>query len=235
VPERILIISDLHLGREHGAAPSAEALRPIWRGAHRLVLNGDIAEVHHPEHWTVAARETIRLMDLCEEDGVEVTILSGNHDPFLSDIRHLHLAGGRVFVTHGDVLHPAVAPWSPAAGRIRNAQADAMASLEASERMDLESRLSASQHACYAEWAEGRRLEREAKRSTFLGMFARPWALVQVLHYWRLFPKLAAAFAREHAPDARFTVIGHTHRGGRWRFGEHVVINTGSFGFPGRP
>ena len=95
---------------------SAVALRPLWAGASNLIINGDVAEVHHPEHWADAATQLLQLLDLCEKDGVALTLLSGNHDPFIGEVRHLHLANHQVFVTHGDALHPAIAPWSPALG-----------------------------------------------------------------------------------------------------------------------
>jgi predicted phosphodiesterase len=232
---RIVILSDLHLGRRHCAARSADALRPLWDGAAHLVINGDVAEVHHPRHWTDAARQTLRLFDLCESDRVELTLLSGNHDPFITDLRHLHLAGGLVFVTHGDVLHPAVSPWSPAGARMRAAHEAALAALEPEQRGALESRLSATQHAAYAEWDQLQALADEARQSTVMGMLIRPWALVQVIAYWRAFPDLAAEFAARHTPAARFIVLGHTHRPGVWRIGDRMIINTGSFGFPGTP
>lgn len=230
---RIVILSDLHLGRRHCAARSADALRPLWDGAAHLIVNGDVAEVHHPRHWTVAARATLRLFDLCESDGVELTLLSGNHDPFITDLRHLHLAGELVFVTHGDVMHPAISPWSPASARMRAAHEAALAALEPEQRDKLESRLSATQHAAYAEWNDLQKLADEARHSTVMGMFIRPWALVQVIAYWRAFPHLAAEFTARHAPKARFIVLGHTHRPGVWRIGDRIIINTGSFGFPG--
>ncbi|MCP3903502.1 MAG: hypothetical protein GY715_07675 [Planctomycetes bacterium] len=232
---RLVIISDLHLGRPRGAAIGAEALRPIWRGATGLVVNGDTAEIHHPRHRVAAARETLRLADLCAADGIDLTLLSGNHDPYLTDRRHLLLADGRVFVTHGDVLHPAVSPWSPAGRRVREANRLALAALGPAARDDLEARLSASQFACFAEWADLEDLERDAAHSSFLGMFMRPWAVAKVLHYWHIVPRLSARFVEQHVPGARFAVFGHTHRPGVWHVKQRVIINTGSFGFPGRP
>lgn len=227
---RIVILSDLHFGRPRWLAPSADALRPLWQGADRLVINGDLAEVHHPRHAAAAARKTMRLFDLCETDGVALTVISGNHDPFISDLRHLHLADEAIFVTHGDVLHPAVAPWSPAAGRMRQAHEQAMASLEPEQREDLETRLAAAQRACAAEWVM---LKEQAGRSSIRALLLRPWSLAQVLWYWHVVPVLAAGFAAVHAPRARFVVIGHTHRPSIRRVGRRTVINTGSFCLPG--
>ena len=229
---RIVILSDTHLGRPSCAALSAAALRPLWRGASHLIVNGDLAEVHHPQHWPQAAQQTMHLLDLCEQDSVALTLLSGNHDPFISEVRHVHLADGQVFVTHGDALHPAVAPWSPAAGRMRKAHEEALAAIEPESRNHLESRLKASQHASHAQWTQ---LQEEASHSTVRGMLLRPWAIVQVLHYWTVFPKLVSSFIKEHAPQARFAILGHTHRPGIWTINNRVIINTGAFGFPGRP
>ncbi len=227
-----LILSDTHLGRSRGAARSAHALRPLWQDAERLVINGDVAEIHHPGHMARAARETLALFDLCEEDGVELTLLSGNHDPYLTDHRHMRLAEGRVFVTHGDVLHPAVAPWSPSAGRVQEAHDAAVATLSIGEREHLEQRLSVTQFAAHAQWSD---LEAEAKQSTVMGMLIRPLAIWKVFQYWKIAPGLAAEFVKTHAPDARFILVGHTHHPGVWEIDGRVVINTGSYGFPGRP
>ncbi len=227
-----LILSDTHLGRPRGGALSARALRPLWTRVDRLILNGDVAEIHHPHHWSDAARAILELTDLCEDDGVQLTFLSGNHDPFLTDIRCLHLADRRVFVTHGDVLHPAVAPWSPAAGRMREARTRALAHVDPETHDELEVRLAAAQAASHAEWEK---ITEEAGRSTVLGMLARPWKLVEVLRYWRALPQLASDFAAQCAPDARFIVVGHSHHPGVWRVGERWIINTGAFSFPGRP
>lgn len=231
VGARILVLSDTHLGRHYGSAGSADALRPLWQGFDRLIVNGDLAEVHHPRHWRAACRETLLLQRWCEDDGVELTLLSGNHDPFLSDIRHLHLAGGHVFVTHGDVMHPAIAPWSPAARRLRAAH-DRATSAYGPRPLDLHERLTVSQHASHVEWLE---MEQQAARSSVHAMLVRPWLLAQVLRYWQRFPTLAARFATEHAPEARIIVLGHTHRAAIDRRLGRIVINTGSFGLPGRP
>ena len=230
---RIVILSDTHLGRPRAAACSAAALQPLWEGASRLIVNGDVAEVHHPDHWSDAARQTLHLHDLCEADGVELTLLSGNHDPYISDLRHLWLNDGRVFITHGDVLHPAVAPWSPVARRIQSAYFRALEASQGDERGQLEQRLAAAQHA--AADVELDNLSSEARRSSIVGMLMRPWAVARVLRYWQVFPRLAERFVAAHAPQAKFAVFGHTHHPGVWTVNGRIIINTGSYGFPGSP
>ncbi len=231
-PSRTLILSDLHLGRPRLAAISADALRPLWRDCTRLIIHGDLAEVHSPTHWGAAARHTLRLHDLCEEDSVELTLLSGNHDPYITDVRYLELADGSIFITHGDVLHPAIAPWSPRSGILREAHDRAISAIPEAERDRLDTRLKVSQFASHQEWAE---MASEAARSTVPRMLMRPWRVAQVLWYWHRFPRLAASFLAQHAVQARIGIFGHTHRAGVWAVNDRTIINTGAFGFPGRP
>ncbi|MBX3373974.1 MAG: metallophosphoesterase family protein [Phycisphaeraceae bacterium] len=232
----IVILSDLHLGARRGSAGTAADLAPLLDRAATLVINGDLAEVHHPRHRAAAARETLALFDLCYARNIELRLLSGNHDPFLSDHRFLLLRDGQVLVTHGDAFHPAIAPWSPAAPRMRRTHDAALARLTPAERGDLETRLAISQHAAYAEWSasEDHAPGAEGGRP-LLALLRRPWLALHVLAAWHRNPRLADAFADRFAPQARFVIVGHTHRphcaqvGGRW------IINTGAFGFPGRP
>ena len=228
----IVIISDTHLGRPKCAALSALALRPIWKDATRLIINGDIAEIHHPKHADAAGEQVIKLFEYCERDGVILTLLSGNHDPYISDLRHVHIAEGNIFVTHGDVLHPAIAPWSPRTPRIRIAYEKAISAVDPEDRDHLISRLSVSR---YASAQECQALANAASQSSIMGMLLRPWAILQVLHYWKVVPRMAAHFTKYHSPEAKFMIFGHTHRPGIWHFDDMTVINTGSFGFPGRP
>jgi UDP-2,3-diacylglucosamine pyrophosphatase LpxH len=232
VQERIVILSDLHLGRPRHSAGSAERLRPLWQGASQLILNGDTAEVHHRSQWSQAARQVLRLFDMCEEDGTHLTLISGNHDPFLSDVRALGLAGGQVFVTHGDAFHPAIAPWSPRAAHMRRAFKQALATLDPESRGSLEHHLEASQHAGHAEWQV---LADEAQRPSLWAMLVHPFAFAASMRWWRLYPGMAAAFAAKHAPEARYVVSGHTHFSSIRRIDGRTIINTGGFGMYRKP
>ncbi len=227
---RTLIISDTHLGRPFCSARSAAALQPLWADFDRLIVNGDVAEIHHPQYGEEARRQVRELRDRCASQNVDLTLVSGNHDSFLSDIAHLELADGHIFVTHGDALHPAIAPWSSASRRIRAAHEKASRELQAMIDDELLVRLGATQLASFAEWQ--RRHERFLKIPTPL---YRPWVFLQVLHYWSRVPALASAFANRFAPGASFILLGHTHRAGITQRGERTIINTGCFGPPSAP
>jgi len=230
--KRIVILSDTHMGRADALVRSPEDLAPLWRGVDSLVINGDVAEVHDPRYRVKAAGQVLELHDLCERDGVDLTLLSGNHDPYISDTRHLLLADGAVFVTHGDALHPSIAPWCPSAVKVRQSYDNAMATLQPEERDTLAARLSVTQHAAQQHWIE---FEEAIQRSTLQQLVRRPWMAFEVLWYWHSIPQLAKRFAEDHAPHARFFIFGHTHHQGVWQRGDLTIINTGSFGFPGKP
>lgn len=234
MPKRVLIISDTHLAGSHSRARHPECLRPLWRSADCLIINGDAAEVHHPFRRAEAARQILFLQSLCERDGVELTLLSGNHDAFISDNRYLSLADGQIFITHGDVFHPAIAPWSRSAQQLEREMAEALASLPPDDRDQLHARLAAAQHAAHTEWL-GPRPDEGRFWSLCLDLLSPPTRLFKLLHYWKNIPRLANRFVQEHAPQSRFVVFGHTHRQGVWRFGERTVINTGGFSFPAHP
>jgi len=229
---RTVILSDTHLGRPKMSAGRVEALRPLWRGARRLILNGDIAELQHPRFQAEAGWSVLRLQELCERDGVELLMLSGNHDPFLNELRFARLANGRVFVTHGDALHPAIAPWSSEARPMRRAFVQASAEPKPESRSELEHRLIAAQFAAQKECF---RYERDHGQGALWEVLARPHAVFQILHYWKRVPELAHRFCERYCPDTRFFVFGHTHRHGLWRRGGRTLINTGCFGRPGKP
>ena len=227
---KTLILSDLHMAAGKRCLPDPAMLRPLWRDVDALVLNGDVAEVHHVELRAHAARLALRLIEMCEDDGVAVTILAGNHDPYISDLRHVVLGDGQVLVTHGDAFHPDISPWCPHARRLRDQYAAAMERLDPIQRKELAHRLDAARFASHMEW-----LTEKEHRTTIKQLLARPTRVLTLLRYWRDVPHLANQWAQEHTPDARFVVFGHTHRQGVWHIGGRTVINTGSFGFPGRP
>jgi len=227
---RTLVISDLHLGR--GGIDLPRALEPVIAETDQLVLNGDVAELHLAHHRDAAARGLESLRRRAERLGVGITFLAGNHDPLIGPRRHLHLAGGAVFATHGDAVHPSLAPWSPSAGALQRAYLERLEAFPPQERARLESVLSASRDAASREW-ERSAVARGSGRPWRL--LAHPLALLRISLFWREYPGLVADFALRHAPESRFVLVGHSHRPGAWRIGERTILNTGAFRVPHQP
>ena len=229
---RTVIVSDTHLGRS--GPVTAVSLRPLWEGFDRVVINGDVAEVQIPRLRAAAAREVQALQRFADHDGVELVLISGNHDAYLSDTRHLTMLDDQVLVTHGDVLHPAVAPWTHSAAHMKVATTTAMAESSPQDHHCIDYRLALSQHVSHTEFLH-ERMQRHDGGVGLLEMALCPWRVVALLHYWWKVPDLAALFAQQCCPQAQVVVFGHSHRQGIWQRRGKVILNTGSFSFPGRP
>lgn len=230
-----MILSDTHLGKPRGGALSVEALRPLWQGADRLIINGDVAEVNDATLRADAAREVLKIERYCEADGVELTLVSGNHDPLITDLRSLTLHGGEVYLTHGDVLHPAISPWTGHRNRLRFLNQRTHEALPPDERGSTHGDQAATQYAAHFTWEELTRHDVDQPQSPPRRLASSIVKLARVFWYWQTLPRAAARYAERHAPGARFFIFGHIHRSGVWRFGRRVVINTGAYGFPFRP
>ncbi len=231
---RTVILSDTHLAGNGQGAVRAELLRPLWQGADELIINGDLAELSDPRWRVAAARQVMRLQELCEEDGVRLTLLSGNHDPLITDRRFLRLCHGEVFVTHGDMLHPAISPWTSHAGQLRQLHQNALKQLELIDRAQLDQQAMAAAHASNLKWDH---LAEHAphEQGAVMRKIDMACKVAKVLWFWHCLPKLAARFAHRYAPDARFFIFGHIHRAGIWQFGQQTIINTGSYHCPRNP
>jgi predicted phosphodiesterase len=227
---RTLILSDLHLGRPDGAG-RADAFETLLADFDRVIVNGDVAELHHAEYRADAEFELARFRDICSTRGTKLDLIAGNHDPFVSDVRSVSIANGAIYVTHGDAFHPAVAPWSPHAAVMRRAFEAAIAAAPRDLAADAV-RFAAARDAAIAEW---RTMGDGAHVSTVRSMLAHPTRVLAVLRYWTSYPSLAAEWASRHAPEAGTVVVGHSHRAFHRSVGGRNVVNTGSYGFPGRP
>jgi predicted phosphodiesterase len=202
----IAILSDLHLGLK--AAPSPAAIAPLLEGVDELILNGDAAECASARYAAAGKDALEDLARRARSAGAALVRIEGNHDPGTGELL-VRRAEGAVLVTHGHAFHPAIAPWSPVAADRRG--------MGARERQD--------EHA-------------RPPVAVLRGMLGRPWSLPMVIGYWRIFPELSARFAElASAPGApvRAVVSGHSHRAGAWFVRRTLVLNTGSFTFPGQP
>ncbi|QQE11015.1 metallophosphoesterase family protein [Planctomycetota bacterium] len=228
-------MSDTHMGRPKSAVWGPKALQPLWNrmDATDLIINGDVAELHDPRYRALAARQVLELQELCQQDGVKLTMLSGNHDPHLTDMRHLSLYKGEVFLTHGDIIHPAISPWNDYAVHLQELHEHAKACLADDEQSSIESQMLAAQHASHLKWNE---FAADEKPKSRIAQFESTiGSAMKVLWYWNSIPKMAANFAAKHVPKSRFFIFGHIHHSGIWENNGRVVINTGSFDFPKRP
>jgi metallophosphoesterase superfamily enzyme len=106
--EPVLILSDLHLGHKGSLIDDVAALRPLLEGAGTLVLNGDTWQELAKDFRVDGERLWADLLQMCEQMGIDVIALPGNHDPgnFTGNGARgfAELAGGKIVITHGDCV-----------------------------------------------------------------------------------------------------------------------------------
>ena len=225
---RLVILSDLHLGRPDGVTDVAQLDALIEEGG-RIVLNGDTAEQHDARYRARAVDSLGSLYALARSRGTTLTLLAGNHDPELTNDRGLLVSGGTVLITHGDAFHPAVAPWSVRASAMRVAWAKTISSFPIERRDSLEARFAATRSAGIAERDAPGGYTKPAH------LVVRPCAAAIIVAYWWRFPALAARFADRFAPSATTIITGHTHRPCVRTYRGRTIVNTGSFAPPHAP
>ncbi len=233
VPSDVIrILSDLHYGDRGSRLRSWPTLRPLFEGAAALVLNGDTLDTRPSRVPGSASALRAEMEEFFRRSAPPTTFLTGNHDPDLSSHHTLDLAGGQVFVTHGDILFEDLVPWSQDAPLVRRLIAEQLAALAPGARDALEPRLAVFRRVAAA-IPQRHQAERNGLKyaAGFLADTVWPPArILRVLRAWRHAPGLAAALTRRHRPQARFALIGHIHRPGCWRLPNGVVVlNTGSF------
>ncbi len=226
------IFSDVHYGDRATAVRSLTQLAPLLEGVDTVVLNGDTIDTRpgpYPDRNLAHRAE----FDAFRRTATpQIVVLTGNHDPDLSTLHTLKLAGGRIFVTHGDILFDDIVPWGRDAPQIRERIAQARAMLTPTEQQSLEAQL-----ALYRKVCGGLKQRHQAERDPwkYLVSFTLDvfWPLdrpLRILRAWRQAPERAAALARTHRPAAEYVILGHLHRPGVWRAKDgRVIINTGSF------
>ncbi len=226
------ILSDLHYGDRSSALTSLTQLNPLLDGVSQLVLNGDTLDTRpssNPSH-TAALLADIR--HFFTHSAPPTTILTGNHDPDLSEIHHHSLLEGALFITHGDALFDDLVPWSRDAPLARQLVARELAALSPADRAQLHPFLSAFRRAAYA---IPQRHHSDPHGLRYLLGFLQdtvwpPSRVFRVLRAWRDAPRRAAHFVQQHQLPARFFAMGHTHRCGVTHTPSGlIVLNTGSF------
>ncbi|HVW22370.1 MAG TPA: metallophosphoesterase [Opitutaceae bacterium] len=230
----IRIFSDIHFGDRLSQVTSLAQLTPLLQGVSRVILNGDTIDTRPGGDPALTRAWRAKAAAFAAASPAPLTFLTGNHDPDCSGQHALELAGGRVFLTHGDVIFDNIVPWGRDAGPIRARLSAALAALPAGGRGDLDARL-----RTYRQVAAGVRQRHQAERN-FWRYHLRlahdtiwpPYRLWRIPWAWLVAPGRTAALLRRHRPDARFILVGHTHRPGIWRRHGLTVINTGSFTRP---
>lgn len=236
MPGKIRIVSDIHLGHKASVVDSLQALRSLANGIDWLIFNGDTLELKYGDldvdHYDAPLQK--RLFD--EEAatwGCKVTLITGNHDPEISDIHSLEILDGQVFVTHGDGLFPTVAPWSSNIENLRkhsakiDPEATGITPGELHDYLTLHKQVTILAHnddKTYNPTLWG-------KLKIFLHQTWPPITPFRIIKSWREAPGRAVSLTNRFGLAPKIIVTGHTHYPGVWKRGLQTVVNLGSF-FP---
>lgn len=225
----IFVFSDLHLGHPASYVNEVESMLPLLEGAATVVFNGDTFEYLSLRRRASAVEYADRLFECCNSVGARPILVTGNHDPHASSAHHLDLLEGRVFITHGDVLHPALAPWSKEAGFLLQ-ERERLSEQHPDDEDLLDQLVLTKRCAMVASLYDNYRKRGLIARLAMPGKFlAEPWRIYKAFSYWASVPTLARSLQRRFRPEAKLMLVGHSHRAGVWRKDDFTLVNTGSY------
>lgn len=231
----VTVLSDLHLGHPASFLADPAMILPLLGPARTVIFNGDTFEQQHLARRELGRKHLQRLFDLCADRGVRPILLTGNHDPLASSAHYLDLYDGRVFLTHGDLLHEAVAPWAPDAPAVLAERARILSGRAAPRDIDAKALLIKQTEQVAGRYDHQAPQGIQGQAHMVSKFVVEPWRIVMALNYWARVSHYARAFTEEHRPSARLMVYGHSHRPGVWIRRNLTLVNTGSFQPLSRP
>jgi UDP-2,3-diacylglucosamine pyrophosphatase LpxH len=228
---KTLILSDLHLGTGASRGPSfLDGLRTLARQYDRVILNGDTLDRYekpncepHSENWIAQAREA------CRGRSAEAELLTGNHDPAISNQNYIYDAHSATLVFHGDCISDMTHPTKRSEQILGGWLARRWEKMGGRPARFIE--LTAAHRETQAAYLRENPPLRDRNNAFeyLAAVLYPPHKPLHVLRYWHRAPGRVAALAATFDRPVRTVVFGHTHRSGEWRIGGMRVINAGSF------
>ena len=229
--EPIRILSDLHLAHPGSRIVDTVQLAPLLMGVKTVIFNGDTCEERMKKFRDAAEQHLVTLKALCDEAGITMVMIRGNHDPYTPPLGAVDLAGGEVFVTHGDVLYPDVSPWSRNLIYARKARLRIEEDYPDNYRDDLESALEVSRRVTEEMRVHQPKARQgvKGKIKTVLSQAWPPTRPMTILKVWWQTSQEMLRILGGYRPDAKVLIIGHTHRAFCKRKDGKLLVNTGAF------
>lgn len=230
---KILVISDLHVGNDVSKAPAMlDGVARIARNYDRIILNGDTLDCYardeHVAAGTKLARDFEQIRSACTTRTGPPEIITGNHDPRISDTDFIYIKEHRTLVFHGDCIADSTHPSDPQENILANYVGKHWTKIGG--RPSQFSELATTYRRLQREHlSENPRKERRSTLTYLLGLCYPPQKPFHVLKYVLTSHHLAEELADAHDQPIDHVVIGHTHRAGTWKIRNRTVFNTGSF------
>ncbi len=227
----VRVLSDLHFGHSACLIREAHQLRPLLEGADTIVFNGDTLEERADPFRARSEEMLADLREICRLAGAKPLFITGNHDPGVWDRHYLDLAGGNVFVTHGDALFDLISPWSKDIAKTEIGIRKIRAHYTPEQLRELDTLMACTKSACklthiYEKKGTNSLVNKLRVLTAEMWPPRRPAA---ILHSWAVAPKRALTLLAEHRPQAKAILFGHTHFPGIWSNSTQTAINTGGY------
>ncbi len=233
--EKIRIVSDLHVGHHASVIEDISTARALTEDVDRLIFNGDTLELMYGDlnssHYNATKQKELFDRETASW-GIKIDLVTGNHDPSISDTHSLSICDNQIFITHGDSLFKEVAPWS---SNVKNL------SISSSRINVQQTGRPEDLHAYLAQFKQvsidAHKLEDGynptlwGKTKILLHQAWPPTTPFKILSCWRQVPDRAISLAKRFGLDHKFIVVGHTHNPGVWQRDGRIVINLGAY-FP---
>ncbi|MGH8017116.1 MAG: metallophosphoesterase, partial [Opitutaceae bacterium] len=221
MPEReasYRIVSDLHFAEHGSRLRHLRSLEPLFEGAQKIVFNGDTLETRFVDIEPALIERRREFLEFASKRKDRLIVVTGNHDPDLSEVHHLDLEDGELLVTHGDTLFPDLAPWGWEAKYFRRELQRLLALESEEDRETFEARLRVSKLAV---------MSMRDLSPRYRGPSSHPWErrfrfllairrVDRIIGSWRETPSVTVALAEKYRPRARVVIAGHVHRPGVW-------------------
>lgn len=233
---RIRIISDVHLGHKASVISELSAIRPLSEDVDWLIFNGDTLELKYGDLDSStydANKQKQRFEAEIERWNCKVSVITGNHDPEISDTHFLNILDGQVFITHGDGLFRDIAPWSSNIDNLQRFSERIDPTATGNTEEELHNYLQLHKDASIQAHLTDKKYNPTAwgKLKILMHQGWPPSTPFRILKSWREVPDRAVSLAQRFGLDPKVIVVGHTHKPGIWHRGDTTIVNLGSF-FP---
>lgn len=229
---KVLVLSDLHLGSKASRAASClDDIARVAAGFDRVILNGDTLDRCYtdPREDDGALRFIEKARNCCASRNGPPEMLTGNHDPMISDTHWVYDEHSQTLIFHGDCIRD----YTHITKRT-----DQLLKAKLEERW---AALGGRPNAFLALHENYRQVQREflpiinpyKKTKTVmqyaLALIYPPRRPFDIIHYWMTAPDLALKLASGFNRTVKNVVVGHTHKPGSWKINGVSVFNTGSY------
>lgn len=231
--ERVLILSDLHMGHPVSRLERVAALEPLLAGVDAVIWNGDTWQEMTPPFRARSEDMLAELDALCARLGVRQCHLPGNHDPGWPGPGWQELANGAIVVSHGDALMDAGSPWKREILLNQHVVEEIWRNCPSARHDPWLRHQLARQIALQlpsVDHPEGRSLPQRVHDAIH-----PPRRALKILESWLGQADAGHAFCERFFPGCQVLLIGHFHHHGIWRRGDRLILNTGSFMNPATP